>query len=200
VEGTALEAAETLPPTPNESACACVESKLTCLFSSKQSDDNALIGTLTGQACGLLGQVKGNCDDISTNGTTGTYGIVAMCDPAVRLSYAFSQYYDLTNRLSTSCDFQGNASLQASATDTPAAAASACITSPAAVFTPSAPAGAPPASGSGGGGGGGSSAGSSGTSGTKGNGAVSFVGERNALAGMVAMASCVLGGMLWTLA
>ncbi|KAJ7699558.1 glycoside hydrolase family 72 protein [Mycena rosella] len=193
-EGTSLEAAATLPPTPNKSACDCVASRLSCVFTPSTSDYTDVMGVLTGVVCGLLPNVTGNCDDISANGTTGTYGIVAMCDPTIKLSYAFSQFYDLSGRKATSCDFSGNATLKVSATDTPASAVSACITSPSAVFAPSAPANASPASGSGSGSG--SDSGSSGKTG----GAVPLIGERNALVGMLAMMSCVLGGMLWTLA
>ncbi|KAJ7691031.1 glycoside hydrolase family 72 protein [Mycena rosella] len=195
-------ASAVLPPTPNESACACLASKLPCLFTPKTSDFNAAMGDLTNTVCSfLLPNEKGSCADIAADGTAGTYGLVAMCDPTIRLSYAFSQYYELTARASTSCDFSGNATLNAavaSAAPSAATAAASCISSPSAVFTPSAPAGGSAASG---GSGSGSSAGASGsgTSGAK-NGAVALVGERGALVGMAAAVGCGLLGMLWTLA
>ncbi|KAJ7081999.1 1,3-beta-glucanosyltransferase [Mycena belliarum] len=197
-EGARLEASKVLPPTPDESKCACLEQRLSCVFKPSSADYTAVLGTLTGVVCGLLPGAQGNCNDISANGTTGTYGAVAMCAPTVKLSYAFSQFYDLTGRAATSCDFNGNATLRASATDSPAAAASACLTRPSAVFTPSAPASS--GGGGGGGGSGSSSGGNSGGSGGANTGGAVALGERGALLGLVAMVGCVVGGMVWTLA
>ncbi|KAJ7440607.1 1,3-beta-glucanosyltransferase [Mycena latifolia] len=200
-EGTSLEAAAVLPPTPNESACDCVQSKLSCLFTPATSDYTVVMGILTGVVCGLLPGVKGNCDDISANGTTGAYGVVAMCDPTIKLSYAFSQYYELTNRASTSCDFSGNATIQASVTSAPSAAVSACVTSPSAIFTPSASSGASGGGSSGSGtSGGASGSGTSGSGSGSGSGAVRLVAERGALVGIAAMVACVVGGMVLTVA
>ncbi|KAJ7212539.1 1,3-beta-glucanosyltransferase [Mycena pura] len=201
-EGASLAASTALPPTPNEAACACVLSKLSCVFKPSTSDFTAVVGTLTGDVCGLLAGVNGTCSDISTNGTTGMYGGMAGCDPTIRLSYAFSEYYELTQRQATSCDFAGNATVipsAAAASVVPSAALATCATSSTAVFTPTAPAGAPPAaSGSGGGSSGGSGAsGSSG--GGKGSGAVPLVGS-NVLVSVLAAVGCALGGMAWTLA
>ncbi|KAJ7059573.1 glycoside hydrolase family 72 protein, partial [Mycena amicta] len=177
-ENAALEASTALPPTPNFNACSCLESKLACLFKPATSDFNAVLGTLTGVACQLLGQVGGSCADIATNGTTGVYGTVASCDPSTRLSYAFSQYYELTARAATSCDFAGNATLSDAVKSSPAnvivpsAAVSQCLTSPSAVFTPSAPSGSSAAgSSASGGSGSGSGSGSGGGSGGGKNGA-----------------------------
>ncbi|KAF8209875.1 glycoside hydrolase family 72 protein [Mycena galopus ATCC 62051] len=202
-ENASIEASKVLPPTPNDAACACVVGKLGCLFKEPADGDfTALVGTLTGTVCGeLLPGVKGSCDDIAANGTTGVYGVMAMCDPVTRLSYAFSQYYELTGRLATSCDFQGNATVNpvASAIATPTAAVSSCITSPSAVFTPAAPSGAPAAaSGSAGSGSSGSGSGSGGSGSGKTGGAVGVLGWAQVV-GVAAAVGCVLGGMLWTL-
>ena len=82
-ENATFEAMAVLPPTPNDTACACLEEHLGCLFKVPANGDyTALVGTLTGVVCGeLLPGVDGSCDDIATNGTTGVYGIVAACDP-----------------------------------------------------------------------------------------------------------------------
>jgi len=40
-----------------------------------------------------------------------------MCDPVTRLSYAFSQYYDLTARNAASCDSSSNATINPSVID-----------------------------------------------------------------------------------
>ncbi|KAJ6479516.1 Glucanosyltransferase-domain-containing protein, partial [Mycena vitilis] len=196
-EGASLEASGTLPPTPNASACSCLAAKLGCTFKIPSNGDyTAVVGALTGTVCGLLPSVGGNCDDISANGTSGVYGGVASCDPTVKLSYAFSQYYELNARTPTACDFSGNATINASATDAPASALSQCDPSPSAVFTPSAPAGASGAAGSSGSG---SDSGSGSSGSSKGNGAVSLIGA-HALVGVVAAVGCVMGGMVWTLA
>jgi hypothetical protein len=71
----------TLPPTPVDAECSCIQSALSCQFKAKTADFNAIVGDLTGQACGLLAQNGGNCADISANGTTGVYGRLEMCDP-----------------------------------------------------------------------------------------------------------------------
>ncbi|KAJ7853415.1 1,3-beta-glucanosyltransferase [Mycena leptocephala] len=193
VEGAALAASTALPPTPNDAACACLSSKLGCSFKMPGDGDyTKVVGTLTGVVCGLLPGVGGNCNDISANGTTGVYGEVAMCDPTVKLSYAFSQYYELNARQGSACDFSGNATANPSATLSPSSALSSCMTSPSAVFTPTAPAGAtvPASSGSSGSGGGGGSG-----SGGKGSGAARLGGGQ-AVVGVLAAVGCVVGGMV----
>ena len=53
-----------------------------------------------------------------------------------------SEYYELTKRAATSCDFNGNATVNANApsnVQNANAAASSCLTNPSATFTPSAP-------------------------------------------------------------
>ncbi|KAJ6585855.1 glycoside hydrolase family 72 protein [Mycena capillaripes] len=200
-EDANLQASTTLPATPNAAACQCLSAKLGCSFKVPTNGDfNALVGTLTDTVCGLLPGVNGSCADIGANGTAGVYGGVSGCDPITKLSYAFSQYYDLNARQASACDFQGNATINASATDSPASALTQCNTSPSAVFTPSAPAGGPTASG--GSGSGSNSAGGAGASGSgsgNGSGAVSLVGG-HALVGVLAAVGCVMGGMMWTLA
>ncbi|KAF7352028.1 1,3-beta-glucanosyltransferase [Mycena venus] len=110
-----------LPPTPDDKACA--------FKMPSNGDYTAVVGTLTGVVCELLSNVMGNCSDISANGSTGIYGSMAMCDPVTRLSYAFSQYYELNARNADSCDFDGNATMNKNAIDSPAEAISQCLTS-----------------------------------------------------------------------
>lgn len=77
-------ASSTLPPTPNDAACNCLESNLACTFSPPAGTNSTAISVINGQllgtACGLLATSGGNCNDISSNGTTGTYGRVSFCD------------------------------------------------------------------------------------------------------------------------
>ena len=76
-------ASSTLPPTPNDAACNCLESGLSCDFSPPAGTNttaiNVINGQLLGTACGLLSTSGGNCNDISSNGTTGSYGRVSFC-------------------------------------------------------------------------------------------------------------------------
>ncbi|CAK5281101.1 unnamed protein product [Mycena citricolor] len=188
-----LEASSNLPPTPNTGACSCIEQSLSCQFKAT-GDFNAVLGTLTGTVCGLLPQVGGNCNDIATNGTTGVYGSVSSCDPTVRISYAFSQYYELNGRVAASCDFAGNATVNSAASaSTAAAVVSSCLPSPSAVFTASAPPGASSVATAG------SSSTTASSSGTAKTGAAVPVGPTGgALAGLATVISCVLTGMIWT--
>ena len=73
----------TLPPTPNDAACQCLKSSLSCQFTPATTNYTAVVGAVIDNACSLLGQVGGSCTDISGNGTTGVYGRVADCDPSM---------------------------------------------------------------------------------------------------------------------
>lgn len=73
-------ASNNLPPTPNDAACSCLDSVVSCLFSPEVANTTAIVGELFNTACELLGGQGSNCDAISGNGTTGTYGAVSGCD------------------------------------------------------------------------------------------------------------------------
>ncbi|KAF8147649.1 hypothetical protein K438DRAFT_461010 [Mycena galopus ATCC 62051] len=74
----------------------CVAEKLGCSFVEPADGEfTVLVGTLVGEVYGLLPSVGGNCDDIASNGTTGVYRVMAICDLVTRLSYAFFQYCEL---------------------------------------------------------------------------------------------------------
>ncbi|KAH9947943.1 Glucanosyltransferase-domain-containing protein [Amylocystis lapponica] len=181
-------ASATLPPTPNDAACNCIESALSCQFTPKQSNTSVIVGDLLDYTCSLLGQQGGSCNAISANGSSGVYGLVSPCAPSIELSYIMSQYYELTSNNAQSCNFAGNATVnKAAATVSASAAASSCDSNPSATFVPSAPA---------------SSGGSSGSSGSSGspNAASSVSSSSQALLGLgVACALSVVGG-LFTLA
>ena len=80
-QNSTLLASTTLPPTPNDAACKCLQTNLDCLFNPQVSNTTGIVGPLLDTACGLIGQVGSNCNALSANGQTGTYGIVASCDP-----------------------------------------------------------------------------------------------------------------------
>lgn len=74
-------ATTTLPPTPNDAACACLESILSCQFTPRTPNVSTIVGPLLDEGCGLLGQNGGSCDNIAGDGSTGKYGVVSFCDP-----------------------------------------------------------------------------------------------------------------------
>ena len=154
-------ASTTLPPTPNDPACKCLEPKLSCNFSPPAGTNSTAISVINGQllgtACGLLSSSGGNCNDIVSNGTTGTYGRVSFCDArgclfsnrtlkvaltprlliGEKLSYVMSLYYEKQNRNAAACDFGGNAHLNSGALTLNAAdSAASCIANPSATFVP----------------------------------------------------------------
>ncbi|KAJ7155198.1 glycoside hydrolase family 72 and carbohydrate-binding module family 43 [Mycena filopes] len=186
----------TVPPTPDDAACGCLASELSCVFDPPTADYMVLVGNLIGIACGLTSQAGGNCDDISSNGATGVYGPVGMCDPTIKLSYVFSQYYELSHHAPAACNFSGNAVVNTAAPATGAqGVAASCIPSPK-VFTPSAPPVLVP--GTGGRSSNSTTSGRGGSAGGAGapNGGVS---SRGAWVGLGAALGCVGAGMLWTL-
>jgi hypothetical protein len=181
-----FNASDTLPPTPNDAACKCLENHLSCQFTPQTPNVTAIVGVLLNQACSFLGGQGGSCSDISSDGSTGVYGLVSGCSPSTELSYAMSKYYEITNRNPQSCNFAGNATVNpsASASVSASAVASSCFANAAAVFTPSSPA----------------SSGSSPTSTSKtGNSSVGLFGNLDAIFGMGMMAIIAVMSAVWTL-
>ena len=76
-QNSSILASSTLPPTPVDAACKCVESSLSCQFNPQTSNTTGIVGPLLSTACGLVG----NCQSISAFGDNGTYGLVSACDP-----------------------------------------------------------------------------------------------------------------------
>lgn len=85
-------ASTTLPPTPNDASCNCLEASLACTFAPKTSNTSAIVGPLLDLTCSLLGGAGGNCDGISANGSTGTYGAVSACSPGTFLVFVSPPY------------------------------------------------------------------------------------------------------------
>lgn len=134
-------ASTTLPPTPDSSACNCLANILSCRFTPATSNTTAILGSLLDTACSLIGQKGLNCNDIGGNGSTGTYGRVSACDPATKLSFVMSEFYEASNRDAQACSFGGNGTVNTAAPSSVSAAnaaASSCVANPSATFTPSA--------------------------------------------------------------
>jgi len=175
-----------LPPTPIDAACRCLQANLDCLFNPQTSNTTAIVGPLLDTACGLINTAGGNCNDLTANGQTGTYGLVASCDPPSKLSYAMSLYYEANKRNAQSCSFAGNGTVNSKASSaTATAVASSCLASATGTAVPSAPASA-------------SQAGSSSSgSGKKGAATAVFVSDSRALLGVFLMVVVsVVGGVL----
>ncbi|EJU00968.1 hypothetical protein DACRYDRAFT_22808 [Dacryopinax primogenitus] len=173
-QNSSFLASTSLPPTPDAAKCACFrDSAFSCPYTGSPTNTD-IQGDLFNYVCNALGQQGANCSIIAANGTTGTYGILADCDAVTQLSWAFSYYYELSNRNAQACDFSGNATANNSiTTDMANSAASACLAAvpSGGVFTPTASSAGPsgtggstgpnPSSGSGSGSGGGSHSGAS---------------------------------------
>ena len=92
-QNSSFLASTTLPPTPSDSACQCLENNLSCQFNPQVSNTTAIIGPLLDTACSLLGSAGGSCSAISANGQTGVYGEVSSCDPCEPVSPYLSVPY-----------------------------------------------------------------------------------------------------------
>jgi 1,3-beta-glucanosyltransferase GAS1 len=79
---SAFVASTNLPPTPNESACNCIENNLSCRYTPVSSNYTAVVGSLLDTACSFLGQKGASCNDIGGDGQAGTYGRLSGCDPS----------------------------------------------------------------------------------------------------------------------
>lgn len=89
---TAFVASVNLPPTPNESACNCLENTLSCRFTPATSNYTSIVGSLLDTACSLVGQKGASCTDIGSDGQAGTYGRLSGCDPSKLLCVIFPFY------------------------------------------------------------------------------------------------------------
>lgn len=80
-------ASTTIPPTPNEGACDCLEAALSCQFTPSTTNYTAIVGELLDFGCSLLGQVGSSaCNDIGGDGAKGVYGRISGCDPSMYIS------------------------------------------------------------------------------------------------------------------
>jgi hypothetical protein len=77
-----LLASTTLPPTPNDGACNCMQNAVSCRFTPQTTNTTAIVGELLNYACSQLGTVGGSCADLAGDGSTGSYGRVSGCSPS----------------------------------------------------------------------------------------------------------------------
>lgn len=90
-QNSSFVASTTLPPTPNDADCQCLEANLDCQFNPQTSNTTGILGPLLDTACSLVGTAGGNCNAISGSGQTGQYGLVSPCDPC-KLALSSSVY------------------------------------------------------------------------------------------------------------
>lgn len=105
--GADWAASSNLPPIANADLCSCMVSSLSCVPNTGLSGNKT--AELFSTVCGLD---KNACNGITGNATTGSYGAYSMCDPYSQLAFAFDQYYQSQSKVSTACDFGGNAKTQ----------------------------------------------------------------------------------------
>ncbi|KIO26570.1 carbohydrate-binding module family 43 protein [Tulasnella calospora MUT 4182] len=193
---TAFLASTTLPRTPVNDVCECMEKNaFSCVFSNTSSNNTApILGELLNYACSQLDAVGGSCLHITADGATGSYGPFSVCSPATKVSYAFSQYYQRSGRQAASCDFSGNATvIHTAPTDADAAdyAIISCAHAfPVGIKVPTDPTPTSPSTK-----GGATQTGSSNNNVPKNNGAAGFVDARGALITMAASIIGLAGGM-----
>jgi hypothetical protein len=78
-----ITVSSSLPPTPNDAACRCLKTTLSCQFTPATSNYSAVVGDLINNGCSMLGQVSLSCSELGGNGSTGVYGRVSDCDPSM---------------------------------------------------------------------------------------------------------------------
>ncbi|KAG8920776.1 1,3-beta-glucanosyltransferase gas1 [Tulasnella sp. 417] len=108
----AFHASTTLPRTPVNDVCECLEKRaFGCVFSNTSSNTtSAIVAELMEFACSQTEWV-GGCEILTANGANGTYGAFSVCSPTTKLSYALSMYYLLSGNQAAACDFSGNATI-----------------------------------------------------------------------------------------
>jgi 1,3-beta-glucanosyltransferase GAS1 len=109
--GADWAAASALPPIANADLCTCMVSSLSCVAETGLSDNAT--ASLFSTVCGLDSSA---CAGIDTDGTKGVYGAYSMCNSYQKLSFSFDQYYKNQNKVSTACDFNGQAKTQSGST------------------------------------------------------------------------------------
>lgn len=98
--------ATSLPPTPNNDACACAVNASTCV--PKAGLDKSAYGVIFNYTC----SDPSVCADINGNPSTGKYGTYSMCTDEQKLAIVLGAYHAKHSDASDSCSFSGNATKQ----------------------------------------------------------------------------------------
>lgn len=101
----------TLPPVPSPTRCNCKATQLKCKLTV--TDPSQVTTELAQKIAEAVGYVCGidaaSCNLISTNATSGTYGIWSMCDPLTAASIVLDNYVNTVQ--GSSCSFDGIAAV-----------------------------------------------------------------------------------------
>ncbi|KAG7194528.1 1,3-beta-glucanosyltransferase gas1 [Scheffersomyces spartinae] len=107
--GANWQATTLLPPTPDKSACECMDESLSCVVDGSVSSDD--YQSLFEYVCYHI-----DCSGINANGTSGDYGAYSPCSNQQRLNFVLDLYYKAQGSSSSACDFSGSASLKSAST------------------------------------------------------------------------------------
>lgn len=110
------DAATSLPPTPNQNLCSCMNAALSCVVADSVSSDD--YQDLFDYVCGEI-----SCAGITANGTSGQYGSYSFCSAEEQLSFVLNLYYEAKGGTNSNCDFSGSATLQTATTQAGCASA-----------------------------------------------------------------------------
>jgi hypothetical protein len=102
-------AATSLPPTPNDSLCSCMEDSLSCIVADDVDSSN--YSDLFSYVCGQI-----DCGGVQANGTTGEYGSYSFCSAKQQLSFVLNLYYEAQGAHAYACSFEGSATLAGKST------------------------------------------------------------------------------------
>ncbi|RLV92165.1 13-beta-glucanosyltransferase PGA5 [Spathaspora sp. JA1] len=91
--------AHTLPFTPDEGKCECLQESLSCVIQKNRAfDEEQVLKELCEEV---------DCEPVLANGKTGKYGQFSDCDSRTRASYVLNKYYEQTGRKEETCLFYG---------------------------------------------------------------------------------------------
>lgn len=97
-----------LPPTPNDTVCSCLNSQLACttLFqNATQANANATYAGYIAQDVNYVCSRNASfCEAVSSNPTTGTYGLYSGCNSLQRAAYVLNQWYQANKNVGNQGD------------------------------------------------------------------------------------------------
>ncbi|OUM52621.1 hypothetical protein BVG19_g1826 [[Candida] boidinii] len=103
------KAAQSLPPTPQDGLCNCMEASLGCIVADDVNEDD--YQDLFSYVCNEV-----DCGGINGNGTSGKYGAYSFCSSKEKLSFVLNLYYLANSESNQACDFSGSAQVVNSST------------------------------------------------------------------------------------
>ncbi|RAL13743.1 uncharacterized protein BO97DRAFT_476910 [Aspergillus homomorphus CBS 101889] len=100
---SAWEASSTLPPSPNDDLCNCMEKSLSCVV--KDSVSSKKYSDVFDYICGLKDGKY--CAGQTSNSTSGVYGAYSVCSTKQQLNFVMNQYFSAEGAQASACDFSG---------------------------------------------------------------------------------------------